>query len=190
MNNIINTRKKFRRSRESGAAIVTVMIIATVVGVILSVSLILIKAQLAQVNRIGLRIAAERLNNSATELVQQLLTNQTISIDNVGPVGSQHAGFTPQGPLSASPNNKITVLSGNQTEISFNFCGDLTNFSDEDCFPGDTYSTKIILMPATRCNGRACAVGVQAVTRLRNSDTPNKVFRYVNEYSFVVERYN
>ncbi len=188
VNNIIKTWKKFKRSRESGVAIITVMIIATIIGVILTASLILIKAQLAQVHRMSLRIAAERLNNSATELVQQLLAKHIIIIDNVGPVGNQHAGFTPQGPLDTSPDDKIVVLGGNQTEISFNFCGDLNNFSDEECFSGDTYSTKITLMPATRCNGRACAVGIQAVTRLKNIDSINKAFKYVNEYSFVIER--
>lgn len=72
-----NKRQSLIRS-ERGAAILAILIISTVVAVMLTTLLTWVKSQREQINRMGLRQTAERLNRSAFQTVSVLWTTNVL----------------------------------------------------------------------------------------------------------------
>ena len=170
-----------------GAALMTVMVLASIMAVILTASYILVRAQLAQANRVGLRLVAEKLNNSAVEILTQLLVSKEIELDSYEiPVGSGNWALTFRnaGNLSDASNSKVKVTAGNAsnpTRVDINFCGDLTDTSsDIRCFSASV-GTRVTLLQVS-CPSLYCNLGIHVETQLMDVFRPNKAFKFSNEY--------
>lgn len=169
-----------------GAALITVLLLATIMGVVLTASYILVKAQLAQANRLGLRLVAEKLNSSAAEIMTRLLDSHDITLDEYM-IGAGYAQtFVDGGHLGAN----ITVTTGTASVPSYvtlNFCQDLSNNSDTQCYhtPSSavlTPSTKVVIGSGKACGGGRCNLAIHVETTLLDVFRPNKAFKFTDEF--------
>ena len=90
-----NKRQNLIRS-EQGAAILAILIVSTIVAVMLTTLLTWVKSQREQINRMGLRQTAERLNRSAFQTVSVLWTTNVLQPCKLGtiPVNGEQKTIT------------------------------------------------------------------------------------------------